>query len=136
MRRLGQEPGRPRVDREELIPVFHRIADESPGPVDARVADDAVEAAEAGDRLADHAGRAVDGRHVAAQPDRIGVELAKLVDDNVELGGRHDVDSGDADGPPRGLSIARQSQTGGPADSTRGSGHDDAHVGSIRVTPS
>src|SRR2546425_12285953 len=83
-----------------------------------------------------HAGRAVDGRHVAAQPDRIGVELAKLVDDDVELGGRHDVDSSDADRPPRGLSVARQSQTGGPADPTRCSGHDDAHVESIRVRSS
>ena len=47
MRRLRKKPRRPRVHREEPVPVLDRVLDERSDPVDAGVADEPVETAEA-----------------------------------------------------------------------------------------
>ena len=125
--RLGEEPRRARVHREHAVPVLHRVLRERARPVDARVADHAVEAAEARDRLVHHAPGRVRGGHVARERQGRRAQLAQLLHQRVERGRGAEVHRRDLRLAPRRLRVARQPQAGGPADPARRSRDQGAH---------
>ena len=134
MRRLGQEPRRPGVHREEPVPVLDRVLDERPDPVDAGVADEPVETAEALDGLVHDASRRVRRAHVAVDGEGIGAQLPELGHEPVQLGRRSEVHRRDAGGLPGRLRVPGEPDTGGAADPTRRSRHEHTHEGSSLLT--
>ena len=127
MRRLGEKPRRARVHREHPVPVPDRVLHERTRPVDTRVADHAVEPAEARDRLVHHPRRRVRGAHVARERQGDRPEIAQLSRQRVERGREPEVHRRDLRLAPGRLRVARQAQAGGPADPARRSRHEGAH---------
>ena len=134
MRRLREEPRRPRVHREEPVPVLDRVLDERPEPVDAGVADEPVETAEALDRLVHDAPRRVRRAHVAVEGERIGAELPELGHEPVQLGRRSDVHRRHAGGLPGRLRVPGEPDARRAADPARRSRHEHTHEGSSLLT--
>ena len=80
VRRPGQEPRRARVHGKHAVPVIDRVSTERARPVDPGVAHEAVQTAEAGDRLADDTGGSVDAAHIAVQRERLGALSSEILD--------------------------------------------------------
>jgi len=128
VRGLRQQPRRARVDVEERVPVLDGVGEERAGAVDAGVAHETVEAAEARDRLADGARGRIGGRHVGVDRQRLGVELAQLFGDGVELCLRlRHVDDGNFPGASGRARVARQPQNRRPTDPARRARHQISH---------
>jgi hypothetical protein len=83
--------------------------------------------AEARDGLGDDARRSIGGGHVAVQGHGVGAERAELLDQPVQRWRRIEIHRRDPRRAIACLRVARQTQTGRPSDSTRGSDHQGMH---------
>jgi hypothetical protein len=124
----GEQPGGAGVHREHPVPVLHRVLEERAGPVDAGVADDGVEPAEASGRLLDDARGRLRAPHVAVERQHRRAEAPQLLAQGVEPGCRAHVDRRDGRGSPLRARITREPETGGPSDAARRSRDQDAHA--------
>jgi hypothetical protein len=96
--------------------------------VDAGIAHEPVEPAEAGDGVADGAGRAVCRAHVGVQWQRLSAERLELSTETVEPCRGRKVHGGDLAGAALGLGVASQPQARRPSDPARRPGHEHSHV--------
>ena len=127
MGRLGEEPGRPRIDREHPVPVLHGVAEQRSRPVDAGIAHEPIEATEGPHRVGDHARGLFRLTHVRMQGQGFGAQRLELAAQAVEPGRGAEIHRRHLGGLPARFAIAGQAKAGRPPDSARRSRHQYAH---------
>ncbi len=125
---LREQPGGTGVDGEHAVPVLDGVFHQRAGPIDAGIAHEPVEPAEALHRLG-HGPRRTFGRaHVGVERQCLGAERFELGHHAVEPRRGRNVHGDDLARAALRLGVTRQPQARGPPDSARRPRHEYAHV--------